>query len=89
MPIAAKDEIRQRKSPQFRGYSRLGGELTMGKVGCVSRSTSGLNDKSSTGAAGCWRLQGTNLRPRRRDCVRRLRIGARPPIGGRAATAAA
>ncbi|MGB5150304.1 MAG: hypothetical protein WBN99_10135 [Mycobacterium sp.] len=32
-------------------------------MGCVSRSTSGLNDKSSTGAAGCWRLQGTNLRP--------------------------
>src|SRR4051812_46725223 len=32
LPSDAKNEISQLNSPQFRGYSRIGGELTNGKV---------------------------------------------------------
>lgn len=59
-----KDEISQLKSPQFRGYSRLGGELTNGLVDWREQIDIGPERPIIPGADGYWRLQGPNLWPR-------------------------
>lgn len=63
LPPAAKDEISQLKSPQFRGYSRLGGELTNGAVDWREQIDIGPERPVIEGAEGYWRLQGPNLWP--------------------------
>lgn len=63
LPDAAKDEISQLKSPQFRGYSRVGGELTNGEVDWREQIDIGPERDVLAGAAGYWRLQGPNLWP--------------------------
>ncbi|MET9029619.1 2-oxoglutarate and iron-dependent oxygenase domain-containing protein [Nocardia sp. NPDC004168] len=63
LAAAAKEEISQLKSPQFRGYSRLGGELTNGKVDWREQIDIGPEQKVIDGAEGYWRLQGPNLWP--------------------------
>ncbi|WP_163751720.1 isopenicillin N synthase family dioxygenase [Mycolicibacterium helvum] len=63
LPLEAKNEISQLKSPQFRGYSRLGGELTNGKVDWREQIDIGPQRPTIDGAAGYWRLQGPNLWP--------------------------
>jgi isopenicillin N synthase-like dioxygenase len=60
---AAKAEISQLKSPQFRGYSRLGGELTNGKVDWREQIDIGPERSVRPDAKGYWRLQGPNLWP--------------------------
>ncbi|AKK30705.1 isopenicillin N synthase family oxygenase [Mycobacterium sp. EPa45] len=63
LPPAAKNEISQLKSPQFRGYSRVGGELTNGKVDWREQIDIGPQRPVIEDAAGYWRLQGPNLWP--------------------------
>ncbi|MBF6210238.1 isopenicillin N synthase family oxygenase [Nocardia puris] len=63
LPDAAKQEISQLESPQFRGYSRLGGELTNGLVDWREQIDIGPEREVIPGAEGYWRLQGPNLWP--------------------------
>ena len=63
LPLESKNEISQFKSPQFRGYSRLGGELTNGKVDWREQIDIGPERRVIEGADGYWRLQGPNLWP--------------------------
>ena len=63
LPAAAKEEISQLKSPQFRGYSRLGGELTNGTVDWREQIDIGPERAVIPDAQGYWRLQGPNLWP--------------------------
>ncbi|MDL9935240.1 2-oxoglutarate and iron-dependent oxygenase domain-containing protein [Gordonia sp. ABSL1-1] len=63
LSAADKDEISQLKSPQFRGYSRLGGELTNGAVDWREQIDIGPERAVIDGADGYWRLQGPNLWP--------------------------
>ncbi|MGV9794036.1 isopenicillin N synthase family dioxygenase [Gordonia sp. NPDC003422] len=60
---ADKDEISQLRSPQFRGYSRLGGELTNGAVDWREQIDIGPERAAIEGAEGYWHLQGPNLWP--------------------------
>lgn len=63
LPPEVKDGISQLKSPQFRGYSRLGGELTNGTVDWREQIDIGPERQVVAGAEGYWRLQGPNLWP--------------------------
>ncbi|WP_197381298.1 isopenicillin N synthase family dioxygenase [Mycolicibacterium mengxianglii] len=63
LPAADKDEISALKSPHFRGYSRLGGELTNGEVDWREQIDIGPERDVVAGAQGYWRLQGPNLWP--------------------------
>jgi isopenicillin N synthase-like dioxygenase len=63
LPFETKNEISQLKSPQFRGYSRLGGELTNGRVDWREQIDIGPERPVIDGAEGYWRLQGPNLWP--------------------------
>ncbi|MCW2685345.1 MAG: cefF [Mycobacterium sp.] len=63
LPDALKNEISQLKSPQFRGYSRVGGELTNGKVDWREQVDIGPERPAIDGAQGYRRLQGPNLWP--------------------------
>jgi isopenicillin N synthase-like dioxygenase len=65
LPVEVKNEISQFKSPQFRGYSRVGGELTNGKVDWREQVDIGPERPVIDGAEGYWRLQGPNLWPSR------------------------
>jgi isopenicillin N synthase-like dioxygenase len=70
LPAEQKNEISQLKSPQFRGYSRLGGELTNGKVDWREQIDIGPERATIDGAQGYWRLQGPNLWPDRPPAFR-------------------
>ncbi|MDJ0396074.1 2-oxoglutarate and iron-dependent oxygenase domain-containing protein [Rhodococcus sp. G-MC3] len=59
----AKNEISQLKSPHFRGYSRLGGELTNGEVDWREQIDIGPEREVIDAAEGYWNLQGPNLWP--------------------------
>ncbi|NUP27888.1 MAG: isopenicillin N synthase family oxygenase, partial [Nocardia sp.] len=63
LPEAAKQQISQLDSPQFRGYSRLGGELTNGEVDWREQVDIGPERPAIPGAEGYLRLQGPNLWP--------------------------
>jgi isopenicillin N synthase-like dioxygenase len=63
LPVETKNEISQLKSPQFRGYSRIGGELTNGTVDWREQIDIGPEQPVIEGAEGYWRLQGPNLWP--------------------------
>src|SRR5690242_3505893 len=63
LPLDTKNEISQLKSPQFRGYSRVGGELTNGKVDWREQIDIGPQRPTIDDATGYWRLQGPNLWP--------------------------
>jgi isopenicillin N synthase-like dioxygenase len=63
LPDIAKAEISQLKSPQFRGYSRIGGELTNGQVDWREQIDIGPERAVIAAAQGYWRLQGPNLWP--------------------------
>ncbi|MGW5521873.1 isopenicillin N synthase family dioxygenase [Gordonia sp. NPDC003950] len=62
---AEKDEISQLDSPHFRGYSRLGGELTNGRVDWREQIDLGPDRPVIDNADGYWNLQGPNLWPTR------------------------
>jgi isopenicillin N synthase-like dioxygenase len=70
LPLAVKNEISQLNSAQFRGYSRIGGELTNGEVDWREQIDIGPERPMIDGAEGYWRLQGPNLWPRRPDGFR-------------------
>jgi isopenicillin N synthase-like dioxygenase len=63
LPVEVKNEISQFKSPQFRGYSRVGGELTNDKVDWREQIDIGPEREVIADAEGYWRLQGPNLWP--------------------------
>ncbi|CAJ1493822.1 2-oxoglutarate and iron-dependent oxygenase domain-containing protein [[Mycobacterium] kokjensenii] len=65
LPDAEKNAISQLKSPHFRGYSRLGGELTNGRVDWREQIDIGPERPAVPGARGYWHLQGPNLWPAR------------------------
>lgn len=65
LPLEVKNEISQLKSPQFRGYSRAGGELTNGTMDWREQIDIGPQRPAIDGASGYWRLQGPNLWPTR------------------------
>jgi isopenicillin N synthase-like dioxygenase len=69
-PADVKNEISQLKSPQFRGYSRIGGELTNGEVDWREQIDIGPDRQVIDGAEGYWRLQGPNLWPSSPDGFR-------------------
>ncbi|GGF30335.1 isopenicillin N synthase family dioxygenase [Subtercola lobariae] len=67
---AEKLSIENVNSPQFRGYTRVGGELTAGGVDWreqidigVERTTEGAGSDSADPEAEYWRLEGPNLWP--------------------------
>lgn len=63
LPLEVKNEISQLRSPQFRGYSRLGGELTNGRVDWREQIDIGPERPVIEGASGYRHLQGPNLWP--------------------------
>lgn len=65
LPNDEKNQISQLESPQFRGYSRLGGELTNGLVDWREQIDIGPERPALPDAQGYWRLQGPNLWPQR------------------------
>ncbi|CAN5289865.1 isopenicillin N synthase family oxygenase [soil metagenome] len=62
---AEKLAIENVHSPQFRGYTRVGGELTHGDVDWREQIDIGIDRERVTdpGAADYWRLEGPNLWP--------------------------
>ncbi|WP_046318696.1 2-oxoglutarate and iron-dependent oxygenase domain-containing protein [Mycobacterium sp. UM_Kg1] len=65
LPVHEKNRISQLRSPQFRGYSRLGGELTNGLVDWREQIDIGPERPVLPEARGYWHLQGPNLWPDR------------------------
>lgn len=66
LPDEAKFEIENLKSPQFRGYTRVGGELTMGQVDWREQIDVGPERDAveiGPGVPNFWRLEGPNLWP--------------------------
>ena len=65
LPEAAKLEIENVHSPQFRGYTRVGGERTQGAVDWREQIDVGPERPAVTdpAAADFWRLEGPNLWP--------------------------
>lgn len=63
LPAQAKEEISQLESPHFRGYSRLGGELTNSQVDWREQIDIGPERDVIENAQGYWNLQGPNLWP--------------------------
>lgn len=84
LPEHDKESIRMAHSPHFRGYTRLGGELTGGRTDWREQIDIGPDLDPIPGAVGPWNLQGPNqwpaalpeLRPAvLRHCARLDRIG--------------
>lgn len=65
LPAEEKNRVSQLRSPQFRGYSRLGGELTNGTTDWREQIDIGPERAVIPEAEGFWRLQGPNLWPGR------------------------
>ena len=66
LPDAAKLEIENLKSPHFRGYTRVGGELTKGTVDWREQIDIGVERPTvprGPGVADYWRLDGPNQWP--------------------------
>ncbi|MBY6349430.1 isopenicillin N synthase family dioxygenase [Rhodococcoides corynebacterioides] len=63
LPDEAKAEIDHLESPHFRGYSRVGGELTGGAVDWREQIDVGPERDAIPGAQGYWNLQGPNRWP--------------------------
>jgi len=66
LPEADKLAIENRNSPQFRGYTRVGGELTQGKTDWREQIDIGPERPAvptGDGVADYWRLEGPNLWP--------------------------
>jgi isopenicillin N synthase-like dioxygenase len=66
LPEADKLEIENVHSPQFRGYTRVGGELTHGDVDWREQIDLGVDREpvpAGEGVADYWRLEGHNLYP--------------------------
>lgn len=62
-PDSVKAEVSQLRSPQFRGYTRVGGELTNGRADRREQIDIGPDRAPVPGAVGYWNLQGPNLWP--------------------------
>ncbi|MGL6236302.1 MAG: isopenicillin N synthase family dioxygenase [Segniliparus sp.] len=86
LPDKEKDAVRMARSPHFRGYTRLGGELTGGRIDWREQIDIGPDLDPIPGAVGSWHLQGPNqwpaalpeLRPAvLRHCAHLDRIGRR------------
>ena len=66
LPVEQKLAIENVHSPQFRGYTRVGGELTHGDVDWREQIDIGVEREVVIGAPGVpdfWRLEGPNLWP--------------------------
>lgn len=63
LPEADKLAVENVHSPQFRGYTRVGGELTEGKIDWREQIDIGPERDTVDGEANYWRLEGPNLWP--------------------------
>lgn len=66
LPDEDKLAVENLKSPQFRGYTRVGGELTMGEIDWREQIDIGPEREAvaiAPGVADYWRLEGPNLWP--------------------------
>jgi isopenicillin N synthase-like dioxygenase len=66
LPIEDKLSIENVKSPQFRGYTRVGKELTHGDIDWREQIDIGVDRETvepGDGVANYWRLEGPNLWP--------------------------
>lgn len=63
LPEADKLAIENVRSPQFRGYTRMGGERTEGKVDWREQIDIGPERDTVDGRADYWRLEGPNQWP--------------------------
>lgn len=63
LPEADKLAVENVHSPQFRGYTRVGGELTEGKIDWREQIDIGPERPTVEGDANYWRLEGPNLWP--------------------------
>lgn len=63
LPEADKLAVENVHSPQFRGYTRVGGELTEGKIDWREQIDIGPERATVEGDANYWRLEGPNLWP--------------------------
>ncbi|MBJ8348466.1 isopenicillin N synthase family oxygenase [Antrihabitans sp. YC2-6] len=63
LPQDAKDRIAMRHSPHFRGYTRLGRELTGGQIDWREQIDIGPDRPAMPAAQGYWNLQGPNQWP--------------------------
>jgi len=63
LPDEAKLEIENIHSAQFRGYTRVGKELTVGRVDWREQIDIGAERPTVDGGEDFWRLQGPNLWP--------------------------
>lgn len=63
LPDEIKSQISQLNSPHFRGYSRVGGELTNGHVDWREQIDIGPERPRIADAEGYWNLQGPNQWP--------------------------
>jgi isopenicillin N synthase-like dioxygenase len=65
LPDEAKLAIENVNSPQFRGYTRVGGELTNGEIDWREQIDIGVEREAVTGESlpDYWRLEGPNLWP--------------------------
>ncbi|MGW6376999.1 isopenicillin N synthase family dioxygenase [Rhodococcus sp. NPDC055112] len=64
LPVEEKMSIEMLGSPHFRGYTRLGGELTEGRTDWREQIDIGPERPAIPGAVGCWNLQGPNRWPK-------------------------
>lgn len=66
LPLEEKLAIENTRSPQFRGYTRVGGELTAGAVDVREQIDVGVDRATVPAGEGVedyWRLEGPNLWP--------------------------
>lgn len=63
LPLEAKNDISMLNSPHFRGYSRVGGELTNGVIDWREQIDIGPERPAIPNAEGYWNLQGPNQWP--------------------------
>lgn len=63
LPLRDKQGVEMLRSPQFRGYTRTGGELTRGRVDWREQIDIGAERPPVTGGPAYMRLEGPNLWP--------------------------
>lgn len=72
LPLEDKQSVEMLRSPQFRGYTRTGGELTRGRVDWREQIDLGAEREPVAGGPAYLRLEGPNLWPAALPGLRRV-----------------